>query len=62
MNIFETLLNKEELKIAKEISLCEMVIDRTLKTTDPSKQAQVQRVIAKWQARLDKARKQAKAL
>ena len=62
MNIFDTLLNKEELKIAKEIALCEMVISRTLKTTEPSKQAQVQRVVAKWQARLDKAREQAKAL
>jgi len=62
MNTLLNLLNKEEIALCKEIALCEMVIARTLKTTDPSKQAQVQRVVAKWQARLDKAREQVKAL
>jgi hypothetical protein len=57
-----TLLNKKELALCKEIALCEMVIDSTKRITNPRKQAQVQRVIAKWQARLDKAREQAKAL
>ena len=57
-----TLLNKEETKLCKEIALCEMMVASTRRITNPQKQAQVQRVIAKWQARLDKAREQAKAL
>ena len=57
-----TLLNKKELVLCKEIALCEMVINSTKRITNPLKQEQVQRVVAKWQARLDKAREQAKAL
>ena len=39
-----------------------MVINSTKRITNPLKQEQVQRVVTKWQARLDKAREQAKAL
>ena len=57
-----TLLNKKELALCKEIALCEMVINSTKRITNPLKQEQVQRVIAKWSARLNKAREQVKAL
>ena len=57
-----TLLNKKELALCKEIALCEMMINSTKRITNPLKQDQVQRVVAKWQVRLDKAREQVKAL
>ena len=57
-----TLLNKSEKQLCEEIALCEMVINSTKRITNPLKQEQVQRVLAKWQARLDRAREQVKAL